>query len=76
MGGLRKQHAAHLRGPSSIATLAIAGMPPLSGFFSKDEILLAARSRPARRTWARRCYGDRRSSPPRCTAFYMCAHVV
>ena len=38
MGGLRKKmpitHATFL-----IATLAIAGFPPLSGFFSKDEIL-------------------------------------
>lgn len=41
MGGLRKQmpltFAAML-----LATLAIAGIPPLSGFWSKDEILLAA----------------------------------
>jgi NADH-quinone oxidoreductase subunit L len=41
MGGLRRQlpwtFALML-----IATLAIAGVPPLSGFFSKDEILAAA----------------------------------
>ena len=41
MGGLRKKmpitHATFL-----IATLAIAGFPPLSGFFSKDEILASA----------------------------------
>jgi NADH-quinone oxidoreductase subunit L len=41
MGGLRKYlpitHATFL-----IACLTIAGMPPLSGFFSKDEILTAA----------------------------------
>ncbi len=41
MGGLRKQmpitHISFL-----IACLAIAGVPPLSGFFSKEEILLAA----------------------------------
>lgn len=41
MGGLRKQmpvtHVTFL-----IACLAIAGVPPLSGFFSKEEILLAA----------------------------------
>jgi NADH-quinone oxidoreductase subunit L len=41
MGGLRKRlpftHATFL-----IACLAIAGIPPLSGFFSKEEILLAA----------------------------------
>jgi NADH-quinone oxidoreductase subunit L len=41
MGGLRKKmpvtHACFL-----IACLAIAGIPPFSGFFSKEEILLAA----------------------------------
>lgn len=41
MGGLRKYmpltHITFL-----IATLAIAGIPPFSGFFSKDEILVAA----------------------------------
>ena len=41
MGGLRKQmpvtHAAFL-----VACLAIAGIPPFAGFFSKEEILLAA----------------------------------
>lgn len=41
MGGLRKKmpitHIAFL-----IATLAIAGIPPFSGFFSKDEILATA----------------------------------
>ena len=43
MGGLVKKmpltHAFFL-----IATLAIAGIPPLAGFYSKDEILLAALS--------------------------------
>jgi NADH-quinone oxidoreductase subunit L len=46
MGGLRKQlpwtFALML-----VATLAIAGIPPLSGFFSKDEILAAAFGRGA-----------------------------
>lgn len=41
MGGLRKRlrrtHAVFL-----IGVLAIAGFPPLSGFFSKDEVLLSA----------------------------------
>jgi NADH-quinone oxidoreductase subunit L len=41
MGGLAKKmpmtHATFL-----ISTLAIAGIPPLAGFFSKDEILLSA----------------------------------
>ncbi|HYV17477.1 MAG TPA: NADH-quinone oxidoreductase subunit L, partial [Verrucomicrobiae bacterium] len=43
MGGLRRRlpwtHATFL-----IGTLAIAGVPPLAGFFSKDEILWAALS--------------------------------
>ena len=50
MGGLRKRlpwtHATFL-----IATLAIAGIPPLAGFFSKDEILWATLSDPAGRPW-------------------------
>jgi NADH-quinone oxidoreductase subunit L len=44
MGGLRR----HLPWTATlmwIATLAIAGIPPLSGFFSKDEILAAAFAR-------------------------------
>src|SRR5439155_19731656 len=46
MGGLRRYL------PSTywlmlLATLAIAGIPPLSGFFSKDEILAAAFARGA-----------------------------
>ena len=41
MGGLRKyMPATHLT--FLIACLAISGIPPLSGFFSKDEILAAA----------------------------------
>ncbi|MBU0690182.1 NADH-quinone oxidoreductase subunit L [bacterium] len=41
MGGLRKKlPVTHLT--FLAATLAIAGVPPLSGFFSKDEILRAA----------------------------------
>jgi NADH-quinone oxidoreductase subunit L len=39
MGGL-KQHMPATYWTFLIATLAIAGIPPLSGFFSKDEILL------------------------------------
>src|SRR3989440_1319945 len=50
MGGLRK----HLPATSTtfiVATLAIAGIPPLAGFFSKDEILWQAyNARPA--LWA------------------------
>src|SRR5437764_412123 len=45
MGGLRR----HLPATSTtfiVATLAIAGIPPLAGFFSKDEILWQAFSSP------------------------------
>lgn len=41
MGGLRK-HMPITHITFLIACLAIAGIPPLSGFFSKDEILVAA----------------------------------
>ena len=41
MGGLRK-HLPHTYRTFLIGTLAIAGIPPLAGFFTKDEILHAA----------------------------------
>jgi NADH-quinone oxidoreductase subunit L len=41
MGGLAKKMP-WTHGTFLVATLAIAGVPPLSGFFSKDEILRAA----------------------------------
>ena len=44
MGGLRR-HMPWTTTLMWIATLAIAGIPPLSGFFSKDEILAAAFAR-------------------------------
>ena len=44
MGGLRR-HLPWTAGLMWIATLAIAGVPPFSGFFSKDEILAATFAR-------------------------------
>src|SRR3989440_649061 len=41
MGGLKK-YLPTTRATMTIGTLAIAGIPPLSGFFSKDEILFQA----------------------------------
>jgi NADH-quinone oxidoreductase subunit L len=46
MGGLRR-YMPWTFGLMAIATLAIAGIPPFSGFFSKDEILGAAFARGA-----------------------------
>jgi NADH-quinone oxidoreductase subunit L len=46
MGGLRR-YMPWTFGLMLIATLAIAGIPPFSGFFSKDEILAAAFARGA-----------------------------
>ena len=46
MGGLRRYLPVTF-GLMLIATLAIAGIPPFSGFFSKDEILAAAFARGA-----------------------------
>jgi NADH-quinone oxidoreductase subunit L len=45
MGGLRRS-IPWTYGTMLVASLAIAGAPGFSGFFSKDEILLAARSGP------------------------------
>jgi len=45
MGGLRKS-VPWTYGTMLVATLAISGTPGFSGFFSKEEILLAARSGP------------------------------
>jgi NADH-quinone oxidoreductase subunit L len=45
MGGLRKR-IPWTYGTFLIGTLAIAGIPPLAGFFSKDEILLSALHNP------------------------------
>src|SRR5256886_3774918 len=41
MGGLRR-YMPQVRWTMLVATLAIAGIPPLAGFFSKDEILAGA----------------------------------
>ena len=46
MGGLR-QYMPITFALMLVATLAIAGVPPFSGFFSKDEILAAAFARGA-----------------------------
>jgi NADH-quinone oxidoreductase subunit L len=51
MGGLRK-YMPWTFGLMWIATLAIAGIPPLSGFFSKDEILASVFARTSHSTLA------------------------
>jgi NADH-quinone oxidoreductase subunit L len=69
MGGLRAQ----LPWTSAlmwIATLAIAGLPPLSGFFSKDAILAAAFARASVRPVWYLFWGAGLLSAL-CTAFYM-----
>jgi NADH-quinone oxidoreductase subunit L len=53
-----------------IATLAIAGIPPFSGFFSKDEILGAAFARGAQDPWYR-IYWAFGVLAALLTAFYM-----
>jgi NADH-quinone oxidoreductase subunit L len=51
MGGL-KQHMPTTYKTFLIGTLAIAGIPPFAGFFSKDEILLEAFSKGSILFWA------------------------
>lgn len=41
MGGLKK-YMPYTYATFTVATVAIAGIPPLSGFFSKDEIMMSA----------------------------------
>ena len=50
MGGLRR-YMPLTYGLMLVATLAIAGIPPFSGFFSKDEILAATFARGATNGW-------------------------
>lgn len=50
MGGLRK-YMPHTHWTFVIATVAIAGLPPLAGFFSKDEILWKAWDHGFRLQW-------------------------
>src|SRR2546428_13311037 len=69
MGGL-KAHLPWTCGLMWIATLAIAGVPPLSGFFSKDEILGAAFARGAAQP-ARYVFWGLGVVAALCTAVYM-----
>ena len=63
MGGLRK-HLPITHLTFLIACLAIAGVPPLSGFFSKDEILAAGHERSLMLYWVEMIVSG-------LTAFYM-----
>ncbi len=64
MGGLR-QWMPRTHWTFLISTLAIAGVPPLAGFFSKDEILWKAWSQGSPALWAAGALGAG------MTAFYM-----
>ena len=80
MGGLCAIHAGDRGVLMWIATLAIAGIPPFAGFFSKDEILSSVFARAqgsplasaswlgipgtACCTWSTRSGSARRCSPP------------
>jgi len=69
MGGLR-HHLPWTAGLMWVATLAIAGIPPFSGFFSKDEILGAAFARgTAEPIWL--AYWAMGIAAALLTAFYM-----
>ena len=57
-----------------IATLAIAGIPPFSGFFSKDEILAAAFARGAEQPVYYVFYGDGRAGGAAHRVLHDAAH--
>ena len=67
MGGLARRIPVTF-GTFAVATAAIAGIPPLAGFFSKDEILWFAFASAAA---ARRCCGSSPRLTALMTAFYM-----
>src|SRR5881392_1799776 len=54
-----------------IATIAIAGIPPLAGFFSKDEILASALANPYFPQWFNAIIWILGTLAAFCTAFYM-----
>jgi NADH-quinone oxidoreductase subunit L len=54
-----------------IATIAIAGIPPLAGFFSKDEILASALANPYFPQWFNAVIWILGTLAAFCTAFYM-----
>ena len=64
MGGLKK-YLPITFATFLIATLAISGIPPFAGFFSKDEILWKAFSQGSPVLWGLGAFGAL------CTAFYM-----
>ena len=66
MGGLRRSMPRHLLHDARRARVAISGLPPFSGFFSKDEILAGAYVAGQARDLRARC-----SVGPALTAFYM-----
>jgi NADH-quinone oxidoreductase subunit L len=54
-----------------VATIAIAGVPPLAGFFSKDEILASAFANPYFPQWFNALIWTLGTLAAFCTAFYM-----
>ncbi len=54
-----------------VATVAIAGIPPLAGFFSKDEILASALANPYFPQWFNALIWILGTLAAFCTAFYM-----